>query len=176
MELPRVYFDVPCIWTTTKRALVAFKKKNNSPTAGPRELQRLKIAIDFKQGTMSPNRDTPTPKKRESRAGTRKVTSLSAEQLERKRANDREAQRTIRERTKKHIDNLEQQVAELRAKGEHYDDVVRRNAALQDEIKRLRHELAIISGRQGGYSDPHRKLSLCYFFFFFVFSVLLFFF
>lgn len=125
---------------------------------------------------MSPNTDTPTPKKRESRAGTRKVTSLSAEQLERKRANDREAQRTIRERTKKHIDNLEQQVAELRAKGEHYDDVVRRNAALQDEIKRLRHELAIISGRQGGYSDSHRKFSLSYFFFFFVFSVLLFFF
>ncbi|ODM18733.1 hypothetical protein SI65_05350 [Aspergillus cristatus] len=103
---------------------------------------------------MSPNRDTPTPRKRESRAGTRKVTSLSAEQLERKRANDREAQRTIRQRTKEHIENLKLQVAELKAKGQQFDEVVRRNAILEEEISRLRHQLAIVSGRPG-YSDPH---------------------
>lgn len=105
---------------------------------------------------MSPNRDTPTPKKRESRAGTRKVTSLSAEQLERKRANDREAQRTIRQRTKEHIENLELQVAELKARGQQFDEVVRRNAILEDEINRLRHQLAIVGGRPG-YSDPHSE-------------------
>lgn len=106
---------------------------------------------------MSPNRDPPTPKKRESRAGTRKVTSLSAEQLERKRANDREAQRTIRQRTKEHIENLEHQVAELTAKYQRYDDVVRQNTALQDEIKRLRHELAMMGGGRQAYPDPHCK-------------------
>lgn len=102
---------------------------------------------------MSPNRDPPTPKKRESRAGTRKVTSLSAEQLERKRANDREAQRTIRQRTKEHIESLEHQVAELTAKYQRYDDVVRQNSALQDEIKRLRHELAMMGGARQAYPD-----------------------
>lgn len=109
---------------------------------------------------MSPNRDTPTPKKRESRAGTRKVTSLSAEQLERKRANDREAQRTIRQRTKEHIENLEHQVAELTAKYQRYDEVLRQNTVLQDEIKRLRHELVIMGGRSQAYPDPHCE-SLC---------------
>ncbi|KAL5365081.1 hypothetical protein BJX96DRAFT_6997 [Aspergillus floccosus] len=96
---------------------------------------------------MSPQPESSQPKKRESRAGTRKVTSLSAEQLERKRANDREAQRTIRQRTKEHIERLEHQVAELKAKGEQYDDVVRRNAVLENEIRALRHQLALLSGR-----------------------------
>ncbi|EAU39509.1 predicted protein [Aspergillus terreus NIH2624] len=96
---------------------------------------------------MSPQPESSQPKKRESRAGTRKVTSLSAEQLERKRANDREAQRTIRQRTREHIERLEHQVAELKAKGEQYDDVVRRNAVLENEIRALRHQLALLSGR-----------------------------
>ena len=97
---------------------------------------------------MSPTPEPPTTKKRESRAGARKVTSLSAEQLERKRANDREAQRTIRQRTKEHIERLEHQVAELKAKGEQFDDVVRRNVALEHEIRALKHQLAVAS-RQG---------------------------
>ncbi|KAE8389880.1 hypothetical protein ETB97_012372 [Aspergillus alliaceus] len=92
------------------------------------------------------------PKKRESRTG-RKVTSLSAEQLERKRANDREAQRTIRQRTKEHIERLEHQVAELKSKKEQYDHVVRRNAALENEIRSLRQQLALATGGQG-YSNP----------------------
>ncbi|KAF2802895.1 uncharacterized protein BDZ99DRAFT_357442, partial [Mytilinidion resinicola] len=47
------------------------------------------------------------------RASTRSVTTLTAAQLERKRANDREAQRAIRQRTKDHIEFLERRVAEL---------------------------------------------------------------
>ncbi|KAE8417227.1 hypothetical protein BDV36DRAFT_309641 [Aspergillus pseudocaelatus] len=95
----------------------------------------------------------PQPKKRESRAGTRKVTSLSAEQLERKRANDREAQRTIRQRTKEHIERLEHQVAELKLKGEQYDHVVRRNTALENEIRALKQQLALARSGQA-YSSP----------------------
>ncbi|RDH33177.1 hypothetical protein BDQ94DRAFT_178726 [Aspergillus welwitschiae] len=107
---------------------------------------------------MSPTPEPPTTKKRESRAGARKVTSLSAEQLERKRANDREAQRTIRQRTKEHIERLEHQVAELKAKGEQFDDVVRRNVALEHEIRALKHQLALASrqgypGMEGTYSN-----------------------
>ncbi|KAF9884662.1 hypothetical protein FE257_001355 [Aspergillus nanangensis] len=103
---------------------------------------------------MSTTPESSQPKKRESRAGTRKVTSLSAEQLERKRANDREAQRTIRQRTKEHIERLEHQVAELKSKGEQYDDVVRRNGALENEIRVLRQQLAMAQGRQYGNMAP----------------------
>lgn len=90
----------------------------------------------------------PTTKKRASRAEARKVTSLSAERLERKRANDREAQRIIRQRTREHIERLEQQVAKLKAEREQFDDVVRRNVTLEHEIRALKHQLALAS-RQG---------------------------
>ncbi|KAJ5167297.1 uncharacterized protein N7482_006078 [Penicillium canariense] len=103
---------------------------------------------------MSSNEGGPF-RKRESRSGTRKVSSLSAEQLERKRANDREAQRSIRQRTKEHIEQLEKQVAmlqtqvkEMRPRSE-LDDVLRQNAVLQEEIRRLKHQLAGYTGQQG---------------------------
>lgn len=48
-----------------------------------------------------------------SRAGTRSVSTLSPAQLQRKRANDREAQRAIRQRNKEHIDSLERRIEEL---------------------------------------------------------------
>lgn len=86
-------------------------------------------------------------RKRDSRAGTRKVTCLSAEQLERKRANDREAQRTIRQRTKEHIEKLESQVAELSARDEQMDKVLERNAELEVEISYLRQQLSLLTNR-----------------------------
>lgn len=101
---------------------------------------------------MNTNSEPSQSKRRESRAGTRKVTSLSAEQLERKRANDREAQRTIRQRTREHIERLEHQVSELKTKGEQYDDIVRRNAALENEIRALKQQLSMVTGGQG-YSN-----------------------
>lgn len=104
---------------------------------------------------MSSSKDEPPlPKRRESRQGIRRVSSMSAEQLERKRANDREAQRSIRQRTKEHIESLERQVAmlqaqvaELRPRSERYDELLQQNAALQDEVNRLRHQLASLTGR-----------------------------
>ncbi|CAN8103788.1 unnamed protein product [Discula destructiva] len=55
----------------------------------------------------------PEPKKRKSIPGSRGVANLTPEQLAKKRANDREAQRAIRERTKHLIDNLEARIREL---------------------------------------------------------------
>jgi len=52
-------------------------------------------------------------RRRASRAGTRSVSTLSAVQLERKRANDREAQRAIRQRTKENTERLEKRVTDL---------------------------------------------------------------
>ncbi|KAJ0416052.1 hypothetical protein BJY00DRAFT_304384 [Aspergillus carlsbadensis] len=98
---------------------------------------------------MSSHQEPYPSKKKETRAGTRRVTSLTPEQLERKRANDREAQRTIRQRTKEHIERLELQVAELRAKGDKFDEVMRRNAILENEIRALRHQLTVAGGSPG---------------------------
>lgn len=81
-------------------------------------------------------------RRRTSRAGTRSVTTLSTAQLERKRANDREAQRAIRQRTKLHIDELERKNAELSRTDERLNTVLQRNAVLESENARLRSQLA----------------------------------
>jgi hypothetical protein len=69
---------------------------------------------------------------------------LTAAQLERKRANDREAQRAIRQRTKDHIDKLERRIAELsvsQSDNEKLQHALERNAALEQEVFELRQRL-----------------------------------
>lgn len=77
-----------------------------------------------------------------SRAGTRSVSTLSQAQLARKRANDREAQRAIRQRTKEHIENLERRIEELTGGGagdaSSLAELRRRNEELENELRRLR--------------------------------------
>lgn len=106
----------------------------------------------------NPNAGQPGAKRRPSRAGTRSVSTLTAAQLERKRANDREAQRAIRQRTKDHIENLERRVAELSARESasgKIDEIIQRNQDLEQENailrQRLNHALAALG--QGGYTD-----------------------
>lgn len=85
-------------------------------------------------------------KKRASRAGTRSVSTLSATQLERKRANDREAQRAIRQRTKDHIDDLEKTISDLRQVQDSREKILtatrQRNRELEDETSYLRLRLS----------------------------------
>lgn len=52
-------------------------------------------------------------KRRTTGTSNRGVANLTAEQLAKKRANDREAQRAIRERTKNQIEGLERKIREL---------------------------------------------------------------
>ncbi|KAF4548708.1 Hypothetical protein D9617_26g079230 [Elsinoe fawcettii] len=86
------------------------------------------------------------PRKRASRAGTRSVSNLSAAQLERKRANDREAQRAIRQRTKDHIESLERKVAEQAGVAEQRERVI---AANQGRVRELEQENAYLRSRMG---------------------------
>lgn len=79
---------------------------------------------------------------------------MSAEQLERKRANDREAQRSIRQRTKNNIEQLEAQVSslqsqieEMRLQTDRYDEVMQQNATLEDEVSRLKRRIASLTGQ-----------------------------
>lgn len=85
-------------------------------------------------------------KRRPSRAGTRSVSTLTAAQLERKRANDREAQRAIRQRTREHIENLERRIAELSAT----DDTSSKLMHALQRIEELEQEVALLRGRLGG--------------------------
>lgn len=108
-------------------------------------------------------KQTPGSKKRPSRAGTRSVTTLTAAQLERKRANDREAQRAIRQRTKDHIDTLERQVRDLTAQldsgaSSRMMDLMRRNEELEQENAvlraRLGHAVSALAVPEHGTGAP----------------------
>ncbi|KAI5927383.1 hypothetical protein F4810DRAFT_650693 [Camillea tinctor] len=80
------------------------------------------------------------------RKGTRSVSTLSPSQLARKRANDREAQRAIRARTKEHIENLEREIDELRSRqnrDQTIQELLRRNKVLEEEVHRLREGMGI---------------------------------
>jgi regulator of replication initiation timing len=88
---------------------------------------------------------------------------LTPSQLARKRANDREAQRAIRARTKEHIENLERELEELRRtqnRDETVQDLMKRNQALEAELNRLRESMGVpSSSASGSYSNC--KSSLC---------------
>ncbi|KAL7784874.1 hypothetical protein V8C37DRAFT_420392 [Trichoderma ceciliae] len=80
------------------------------------------------------------------RKGTRSVSTLTPSQLARKRANDREAQRAIRARTKDHIDRLERELAELKgvqSRDRKVQELLRRNKALEEEVVRLQDHICL---------------------------------
>lgn len=88
------------------------------------------------------------------RGGKRSVTHLSKAQLARKRANDREAQRNIRQRTKEHIENLERKVKELEqgSRASSMERVLKRNRELEEEVEKLR---AQVNGQQPSIVTSH---------------------
>ncbi|KAK3617775.1 hypothetical protein LTR56_025069 [Elasticomyces elasticus] len=98
----------------------------------------------------SPRTGGSTGRKCASRIRTRRVTALSASQVERKRTHDREAQRAIRRRTKEHIERLEKTASGLRGSQESNEKILavtqQRNQDLEDEIAYLRSKL-----HEGGY-------------------------
>lgn len=75
--------------------------------------------------------------------------------MARKRANDREAQRNIRQRTKQHIENLEKKVKELEggSRSSRMERLLQINQELETEIERLRSQLSLTS------STPSQRAS-----------------
>lgn len=84
--------------------------------------------------------------------GSRGVANLTPEQLAKKRANDREAQRAIRQRTKDTIDTLANRIKELESQ-QPYQELQKvaqeRDRALQ-EVEELKKKLATITSVIGG--------------------------
>ncbi|KAF3037259.1 hypothetical protein E8E12_007483 [Didymella heteroderae] len=103
----------------------------NSPSSVPRE--------DDSQADAG----QPAAKKRRTATTSRGVANLTPEQLARKRANDREAQRAIRERTKTQIDRLNQRIRELENQQPYHDlqIVLREKEAVQAENADIRKRL-----------------------------------
>ena len=107
------------------------------------------------------NRQPPSAKKRRTSAsGSRGVANLTPEQLAKKRANDREAQRAIRERTKGQIETLERRIQELTSQQPYQDlqHVIQQKEAVEaenEDIKgRLNSVLTIIQPLIGGNGVP----------------------
>ncbi|KAF1941442.1 hypothetical protein EJ02DRAFT_503456 [Clathrospora elynae] len=103
------------------------------------------------QGTREDGSGDGQPnKKRRTGLNSRGVANLTPEQLARKRANDREAQRAIRERTKNQIDRLTQRIRDLESSQPYHDlqGVIREKEAVQAENvdirKRLESVLSIL--------------------------------
>lgn len=74
---------------------------------------------------------------------SRGVANLTPDQLAKKRANDRQAQRAIRERTKTHIEALEQQVRDLSSQKPFLDlqATIQHNERVRAENRELRRGL-----------------------------------
>jgi sirohydrochlorin ferrochelatase len=75
---------------------------------------------------------------------SRGVANLTPEQLERKRANDREAQRAIRERTKQQIERLNERIKDLESSQPYRDlqAVIAQKDAVQQENDDIKRQLA----------------------------------
>ncbi|KAK7398152.1 hypothetical protein QQX98_012477 [Neonectria punicea] len=100
--------------------------------------------------------DAPTPgggedsaggnprKKKKMGPGSRGVANLTPEQLAKKRANDREAQRAIRERTKNQIETLERRIQELTSQQPYQElqAILRAKEAVEQENADIKRRLA----------------------------------
>ena len=98
---------------------------------------------------LSPTASVYPPKRRKinsTSAVSRGVATLTPEQLAKKRANDREAQRAIRERTKTQIETLETKIRELTSQQPYQELQValRQKQAVQAENEEIRKRLSSI--------------------------------
>jgi hypothetical protein len=96
---------------------------------------------DLREGNEQPS--AKRPRRTGGSTSSRGVANLTPEQLARKRANDREAQRAIRERTKNQIDRLNQRILELENQQPYHDlqVAVREKEAIQAENNDIRTRL-----------------------------------
>lgn len=96
----------------------------------------------------------------------RGVANLTPDQLAKKRANDRQAQRAIRERNKTHVDALEQQIRDLSSQKPYLDlqAALQHNERIRSENRELRQGLkAAMDIIQPLLAKPEIAGKLCFF-------------
>lgn len=94
----------------------------------------------------SPDPSSDGKKRRTAATSSRGVANLTPDQLAKKRANDREAQRAIRERTKNQIENLERKIQELTSQQPYQElqHVLRQKEAVEVENADIKKRLASV--------------------------------
>ena len=102
----------------------------------------------------------PSNKKRRTSnagSGSRGVANLNPEQLAKKRANDREAQRAIRERTKGQIEGLERKIQQLTAQKPYQElqNAIRQKEIVEAENEEIKRRLISIQGLIQPLLPPH---------------------
>lgn len=96
----------------------------------------------------SPTIPQASSKKRRTSTSGRGVANLTPEQLNKKRANDREAQRAIRERTKGQIETLERKIQDLTSQQPYQDfqHAIRQKELVEAENQEIKKRLISILG------------------------------
>lgn len=130
----------------------------NSPGYESADINSNHVAIDSGQDAADTGSPATQSRKRKAPgASGRGVASLTPEQLAKKRANDREAQRAIRERTRTQIENLERTIQELTSQQPYQDlqAIIRQKDALQAENEEVKRRLASVVNILQPLLSPH---------------------
>ncbi|KAJ5950508.1 uncharacterized protein N7479_008921 [Penicillium vulpinum] len=118
-------------------------ERSQPPPSRPAEPPIPPRATSLDVERLSDNGTTSGRKRKLHSMSSRGVANLTPDQLAKKRANDRQAQRAIRERTKGHIEALEQQVRDLSSQKPYLDlqAALRENETIRSENAELRQGL-----------------------------------
>jgi hypothetical protein len=115
---------------------------------GSLQHQKRDLPVDYEDAPSPDASASGSNKKRRATAAasSRGVANLTPEQLAKKRANDREAQRAIRERTKNQIENLERKIRELTSQQPYQElqHVLRQKDAVEAENADIKKRLASV--------------------------------
>lgn len=101
---------------------------------------------DFSEDAASPSSSDNKKRRTTGSTSSRGVANLTPDQLAKKRANDREAQRAIRERTKNQIENLERRIRELTSQQPYQElqHVLRQKELVEAENVDIKKRLATV--------------------------------
>ncbi|PBP17318.1 hypothetical protein BUE80_DR011953 [Diplocarpon rosae] len=84
--------------------------------------------------------------------GSRIAANLTADQLARKRASDRNAQQAARQRTRDYIEHLEARVEEINRQQVRLQDAKMRTGQLEAELEGLKEKLGKLEGKSGRFN------------------------
>jgi thiamine pyrophosphate-dependent acetolactate synthase large subunit-like protein len=115
------------------------------PNPNPNPSHKRNFSEDANAASPDPSLET-IKKRRATATSARGVANLTPDQLAKKRANDREAQRAIRERTKNQIENLERKIRDLTSQQPYQElqQVLRQKELVEAENSDIKKRLASV--------------------------------
>ena len=137
-------------------------QRNHGPLRSPDHAAATAAAALMHSYDQTPTQNGYSRKRKASSTavpGSRGVANLTPEQLSKKRANDREAQRAIRQRTKDTIETLATRIKELESQQpfQELQKVAQERDAALRECEELRKKLATITNVIGSHSSDGRS-------------------